>query len=231
MINIGTQYYRPPFPEQKYWEDDFKKMKDLRTVVEIMINKDLVRVSAWQYNIIGATGFVVPVFLLDTNIKSNAAIYRNLTGQLYRADPAYRLMQEIVLGRAGIKIVQALGFSGLKKYHMNEGHAAFAAIELFRQERIGSTRRRIERVKNRCVFTTHTPVAAGHDIFAKSLIKEYISDFPLTLPQLYDENKNINMTLIGMFFSNYVNGVAMKHKEVSLAMFPQYDINAIIKSK
>lgn len=205
----------------------FDNLKKLKPTVHIIINNEIVKLRAWRYDIIGNTGFVVPVFLLDTNIKSNSPTYAELTGQLYRAGDAYRLMQEIVLGRGGVKIIKTLGCTDIKKYHLNEGHATFAAIELLKNAKGNTLKQKTEEVKNKCVFTTHTPVEAGHDTFEKTLVKEYFDDFPFNIPQLIDKKRHVNMTLIGLHFSNYVNGVAIKHKEISLKMFPEYEINAI----
>lgn len=190
------------------------------TTVEIEGRK--VKVRAWLYRCRGVGGYIVPVFFLDTNIEGNADWDRQLTKYLYGGDNRYRLAQEIILGIGGVRILKDLGYTTIDKYHMNEGHAALGTLELYDQCND------VEKVRQQCVFTTHTPVAAGHDQFdlsmAKSMIGSILPEF--ILDDVTFENR-LNMTRLALFFSHYINGVAKKHGEVSRMMFPGYSIDSI----
>lgn len=205
---------------------DFSKLKKVKNEVSVRIGKDRVRVGAWQYLVKGRSGYLLPVYLLDTKVKGNKPRYLNLTGQLYNADKDYRLMQEIILGRAGVKMLKSLGYRDINKYHINEGHGSLAAIELFLNSNKKNKQDKIEEVQSKCVFTTHTPIHAGHDIFPLDFFKEYQLDFPYDLPKLISNNE-VNMTRIALYFSEYINGVALSHKDVSKKMFPDFPIHAI----
>lgn len=212
--------------EEQKVKYNFSKLKKLPNKVKVKIGKDDVVVGVWEYLIIGHGQYPVPVYLLDTNISSNAPKYRELTGQLYGVGKEYRLMQEIVLGRAGIKILKSLGHKYLRKFHINEGHGSLVAIELFLNSKEKSLADKIRDVRKKCVFTTHTPVEAGHDVFPLDFFLEYQKDFPYKLKGLVD-GQIVNMTKIGLFFSNFINGVAQSHQKVSHKMFPNYSIHAI----
>ena len=205
---------------------NISKLKKTNKSTFINIGQDKVRVRAWEYLITGRSGYVVPVYFLDTNLKENSIKYRGLTGRLYEADKEYRLLQEIILGRAGVKILKSLGHKEIKKFHMNEGHGSLVAVELFLNSKEKTITKKIKDVKSRCVFTTHTPVQAGHDVFPVELFKKYQTDFPYKLEGLV-KSDSVNMTHVGLFFSDYINGVALSHKEVSSKMFPDYPIYSI----
>lgn len=212
--------------EELTTEYDFSKLTKLKNKVEIKIGVDKVKVGAWQYIIKSNKDFTVPVYLLDTNIPGNKEIYRKLTGKLYMADKEYRLRQEIILGRAGVKMIKSLGYKNIKKFHINEGHGSLAAIELFNNSKNKNVKGKINEVREKCVFTTHTPIQAGHDVFPVDFFKRYQLDFPFQLPKLVFNNE-VNMTRVALFFSKYVNGVALSHKDVSSKMFPDYPIHSI----
>ena len=205
---------------------NLSKLKKLPNKVKIKIGKDEVSVGVWEYLIVGHGQYPVPVYLLDTNTSTNLPKYASLTGQLYGPGKDYRLMQEIVLGRAGVKILNSLGHKYLRKFHINEGHGSLAAVELFLNSKEKKSEDRIRDVRRKCVFTTHTPVDAGHDVFPLDFFLEYQKDFPYKLKNLVDK-KTVNMTKIGLFFSNFINGVALSHQKVSNKMFPEYPIHAI----
>lgn len=197
-------------------------LQELPSTTTVNIEGREVKVRAWLYQWRGVGGYIVPVFFLDTNIEGNSDYDRSITKYLYGGDNKYRLAQEIVLGIGGIRIIEALGYTTIDKYHMNEGHAALGTLELYDQSND------VEKVRQQCVFTTHTPVAAGHDQFdlnmAKSMIGGILPEF--ILGDVTFENK-LNMTRLALFFSHYVNGVAKKHGEVSRMMFPGYSIDSI----
>ena len=173
--------------------------------VSVSLEKRRVELQAWKYIVKGVRGYEVPVYFLDADLPENDAKDRELTGALYGGDPYYRLSQEVLLGIGGVRMLRALGHTELMRYHMNEGHAALLTMELLSEEaqRVGHTAIKgddIEKVRSKCVFTTHTPVPAGHEV---------------------------NMTYLALGLSNYVNGVAKLHGEVSRRMFPNVPIEAI----
>src|SRR5205085_3256732 len=141
-----------------------------RTSVEIEGRS--VAVRAWRYRVTGATGALVPVLLLDTDLEENEPSDRALTDHLYGGDARYRLCQEVVLGIGGVRMLRSLGMPRPARYHMNEGHSAFLGVELFGEEMATGVDRAeaLERTRQRCVFTTHTPVPAGHDRFPVDLV-------------------------------------------------------------
>ena len=193
-----------------------------------------VRVAAWRYQIQGVSGHVVPVYMLDTDLPENAEQDRRLTDSLYGGDDAYRLSQEIVLGIGGYSLLRELGFSNVGTYHMNEGHSALLALALIEaqlppQSRSTVTDEDIGIVRKRCVFTTHTPVPAGHDQFSRGLVESLLGNDRARLLEsagCYHDGA-LNMTYAALRCSHYINGVAMRHGEVSRGMFPGYPISAI----
>src|SRR5581483_777405 len=165
--------------------------------------------------------------LLDTNVSENGSEDRRITDHLYGGDERYRLMQEIVLGVGGVRLLRALGCSGLRTWHLNEGHAALAPLELLRAEDPNDGWD-FRAVRNRTVFTTHTPVAAGHDQFEWSLISRVLGN-PVSRDvfEMLGGRERLNMTQLALNLSHYVNGVALRHREVSSELFPRYEIHQI----
>ena len=197
-------------------------LTELPTKTAITLEDREVKIRIWYYPVEGINGYIIPVFFLDTNLEENSEYDRQITKHLYGGDQKYRLAQEMVLGIGGIRALQTLGYKTIDRFHMNEGHAALLTLELYRQ--YGN----IEKVRNQCVFTTHTPVAAGHDQFDISLVRPMLGDmFPETVYNEITFENRLNMTKVALFFSHYVNGVAKKHGEVSRQMFPGYSIDSI----
>src|SRR5437868_3427004 len=148
--------------------EEFLKQEPAR--VEVPLENRRVQLCAWRYDAKGVRGFDVPIYFLDADLPSNDERDRNLTGALYGGDPYYRLCQEVLLGIGGVRMLRALGYEDLCRYHMNEGHAALLTLELLGEEaqkagRVSIRGEDIEKVRRKCVFTTHTPVPAGHDRF------------------------------------------------------------------
>lgn len=200
--------------------------------VEIVLAGRRVRITAWVGMVTGVTGHVVPVYFLDTDLQGNGDWDRTLTDNLYGGDARYRLAQEAVLGIGGIRLLRALGYSGLNRYHMNEGHSALLTLELLEEwRRSGSGEIRpehIESVRKSCVFTTHTPVPAGHDQFDLGLVREMLGEAePYRQSELFCHEGLLNMTFLAMNLSHYINGVAKRHGEISRHMFAHYSIDSI----
>jgi starch phosphorylase len=199
---------------------NFLKLLPTKTIIKIEGRNVILR--AWLYQYKGINGYVIPVFFLDANVDENDSWDRNLTKYLYGGDNRYRLAQEIILGIGGVRMLNNLGYTTIDKYHMNEGHAALSTLELYKELN------NVEKVREQCVFTTHTPIAAGHDQFDISVAKHMIGDLlsESILEEIKFENR-LNMTRLALYFSHYINGVAKKHKEVSQQMFPGYSIESI----
>ena len=204
-------------------------LQPLPEIVPVEIERRLVHVRAWQYDLIGLSGYIVPLILLDTDVEGNTGYDRSLTDSLYSGDERYRLAQEIVLGIGGPRMLRALGYSGIQKFHMNEGHAALLVLDLLKNgNEMQGAEWDFEKVRDQCVFTTHTPVPAGHDQFEYGLVQHVLGEVvPFEILQMLGGPERLNMTLLGLNLSRYVNGVAMRHEEVSREMFPGYPIHHI----
>jgi starch phosphorylase len=201
--------------------------------VTISIEGREVRVRAWQFCFHGITGHVVPLLFLDTDLEENEPRDRVLTDHLYGGDEHYRLCQEAVLGFGGMAMLRALGHSGLRVFHMNEGHSALITLALL-EEQSGTrsaraiSEKEVEAVRRQCVFTTHTPVAAGHDRFPSELVHQVLGEArTAALSQMRVMNSELNMTELALRLSSFVNGVSMRHGEVSRDLFPGYNVGAI----
>ena len=204
-------------------------LRPLTESVQVEIEQRAVQVRAWEDCIIGSTGYVVPLILLDTDVEGNSEYDRALTDSLYGGDDKYRLAQEIVLGIAGVRMLNALGYTGIERFHMNEGHAALLALELLKRPSAAHAEGfGFDVVRNQCVFTTHTPVPAGNDQFEYDLVQRVLGNFvPYDALRMLAGQERLNMTLLALNLSHYENGVAKRHEEVSRAMFPGYPIQHI----
>jgi len=216
LTSSGKQIEHPdPWDPSEY-------MQLLPTEVKVQIQKRDVAVKPWLYTVKSQAGGVVSVYFLDTDVETNIPEDREITSFLYGGDERYRLKQEIVLGIGGARILDALGLN-VRKYHMNEGHSSLLALELLQKNGMD-----IEKVRKSCVFTTHTPIDAGHDKFSYDLVREVLGEsIPLDVLRKLGGQERLNMTLLALNLSNYHNGVAKRHQDSSKAMFPEYEIRAI----
>ncbi len=174
----------------------------------------------------------IRLYLLDTDVPENDAHFRVLTSYVYGGDITTRIGQEIVLGIGGVKLLRSLGIDA-SVYHMNEGHSAFLALELLREEMHDgkSFDEAVKKVRSRCVFTTHTPVPAGHDRFTSDVIHHALDkywapsgvgfDNLMTLGRVHpeDRNESFTMTVLAIKMSKHTNGVSELHGEVSREMW------------
>ena len=211
--------------------NDFCKPVDQRVAVEI--EGRTVHVGAWEFQVRGESGSVVSVYLLDTDLPENQPLDRTLTDMLYGGDDYYRLCQEVVLGLGGFRLLRALGYGHIRRFHMNEGHAALLVLALL-EEKLASRVHEdsvpadlIDAVREQCVFTTHTPVPAGHDQFPSDLAHRVLGDRRCGWLKACGHDHGLNMTQLALRGSRFVNGVAMKHGEVSQSLFPGYPIHSI----
>lgn len=206
----------------------------LDAMIAVPIEERRVWIRPWLYVHTCPHGHRIPILLLDTDLDQNAAGDRELTHSLYGGNEAYRLKQEIVLGIGGIRLLRALGFD-VHTHHLNEGHAALLTLDLLNRWQIPPEDRRagepaydIAEVRECCVFTTHTPVEAGHDRFPYDLFERVLPDFVdlSTLKRLAGDDR-LNMTRLALNLSGYINGVARRHAETTQHMFPGYRIHAV----
>ena len=209
-------------------------LEPLAPQVSLTLEGRSVQVQAWRYLLQGISGHTVPVLFLDTSPPENSTEDQALTDHLYGGDDRYRLRQEAVLGLGGVAMLRALGHDNLQVYHMNEGHSALLALALLeehaaRRSLRNATRDDIEAVRRRCVFTTHTPVPAGHDQFPMEMVRRVLGEDPCAAMERHEccRGANLNMTFLALYFSRYINGVSMRHEEVSQDMYPSYPINAV----
>jgi len=211
--------------------EDF--LKEMLPRASVTIEGRTVHLRAWRYEVKGVSGFKVPVFFLDSDLPENSEWDMTLTDFLYGGDQHYRLCQEVILGIGGIRMLRALGYDRIERFHMNEGHSSLLTLELLDEEAkkggSGITQNGIEVVRAKCIFTTHTPVPAGHDQFPMDLV-----DRVLGRRRIFQDMKDLfccegvlNMTYLALNLSHYINGVAKKHGEVSRLMFAGYSIDAI----
>ena len=200
----------------------------------VIIEGRTVHVAAWKYAVKGVRGHEVPVFLLDTNLPENDDFDRTLTDYLYGGDEHYRLCQEIVLGMGGAGMLGALGYADGAIYHLNEGHSALLTLKLLEMQLDGRQPFELQdadldAVRRRCVFTTHTPVPAGHDKFPLDMVRSVLGDKRVALLEGAGgvHEGMLNMTHLALHLTRFVNGVAMRHRDVSRSMFPDYPISSI----
>ena len=205
----------------------------LGAMVAVQIEGRQVWIRPWLYELSSPLGSRVPVIFLDTQVEQNDPRDRGITDRLYSGDETHRLKQEIVLGIGGERILRALGFT-IETFHLNEGHAALLAVSLLRryrrqhQDPSYPVLYDIDRVRQHCVFTTDTPVEAGHDRFAYDDVQRILGDF-IEVEELkrLGGSDRLNMTRLALNLSAYVNGVAQRHAETTRKLFPGYRIRDI----
>ncbi|OGQ09899.1 MAG: alpha-glucan phosphorylase, partial [Deltaproteobacteria bacterium RBG_19FT_COMBO_46_12] len=212
--------------------EDF--LKEMLPKTSVMIEGRTVQLRSWKYEVKGIGGFKVPVYFLDADLPENSEWDRKLTDFLYGGDQHYRLCQEIILGIGGIRILRVLGYDHIERVHMNEGHSSLLTLELLDEEakragRKSITRDDIEAVREKCIFTTHTPVPAGHDQFPLDLVNRVLEhrEVIFEMRDTFCCEGILNMTYLALNLSRYINGVAKKHGEVSRLMFAGYTVDAI----
>ncbi len=207
--------------------DPGSELEELAIEPEATVGGRRVHLRVWQRRVEGSTGRHVPVYFLDADVEGNDPGDRTLTDSLYGGGATYRLSQEILLGMGGVAVLRALGYRDLSVFHMNEGHSALLTVALAEEDAEGA--HPLPSGRRDCVFTTHTPVPAGHDRFPIGLVRELLGAQRAELLQASGvvQGDELNMTTLAMHSSRYVNGVALRHSEVSRAMFPGRDIRAI----
>jgi starch phosphorylase len=210
---------------QTFYRSNWQKLDQLQklsTRVEMEIGGMPVLIGCWRYDIVGFDGFVVPVYLLDTNFLENPPWIRDFTINLYRSGGDIRICQELLLGIGGIKMLRALGYDNIKNYHLNEGHCAFVPVGLLPENNY-----RDDAVRQKCVFTTHTPVPEGHDRFDYDKVWHYGRKYlPWHIKKLAGDDC-LSMTHLAMNLSREIFAVSKKHQETSGKLFPGYKFDYI----
>ena len=231
-------------------------LMELPQRVSVLIENRTVHLRAWQVEVPGLSGFTVPVVFLDADLPENSEWDRTLTHYLYGGDTYYRLCQEVILGIGGVRMLRALGYHHLLRFHMNEGHASLLTLELLDEDAKRAGRTSIDcddiaAVKARCIFTTHTPVPAGHDQYPMDLVgrvlghqqgflnmrdmfcAEVVSHAlqrelgSYDVDDIFRKEYTLNLTYLALNLSHFINGVAKRHAEVSRLMFAKYEIDDI----
>ena len=190
--------------------------------IAIPLRNRAIKLKVWVFNHIGITNHTVPIYFLDSDHPENLEDDKNITFRLYGGGMEHRLLQEAVLGFGGCAALEALGYNDISTYHMNEGHAAFVTLAL--RKKFNND---VEKVRRHCVFTTHTPVSAGHDKFPTELARTTLGDL---IPDDLDKsiiNGELNMSLLALNYSRKANGVSKLHRVVSQKMFPAFHIGSI----
>ena len=245
LVAIGL-FYRFGYFRQRLSRDDWQEEEyrenhtdelALRSVddeqgdpllIQVVIRGRTVSARVWRADV-GR----VQLYLLDTNVAENNEVDRLVTGHLYGGDRETRLVQEMMLGLGGVRLLQTLGVDA-SVFHLNEGHSAFLTLELARQviekDRVTFSEA-MKRVRDVCVFTTHTPVAAGHDVFDASLVEKGFGDWPqralgLSAEEFFrlgrvdgEQAESFGLTPLALRMCRSTNGVSRKHGEVSRALW------------
>jgi len=230
-----TLLYREGYYKQRIDEDGIQSetyprfdphplLEKLNVKFTLRLRSRDVWVQAYKFNYEGQNGQIIPIYFLDTDVEENYDDDRILSLRLYSGDKDHRILQEAILGFGGTKLLDELGYTDIKTYHMNEGHCSFLVLNLL--EKFNGD---VEKVKNRCHFTTHTPVPAGHDHFAESRVKKLLRGLlpeTLKLPSLV-QNGRLHMTELGLYYSRSANGVSQLHGDVAQEQFPWAKIGYI----
>ena len=208
-------------------------LKELPQRIGVSVEGRKIQVRAWQYNITSKEGYSIPVYLLDTDLPENSTWDRTLTDFLYGGDQYYRFCQEIVLGIGGVRMLRALGYDQIRRFHMNEGHASLLTLELLDEAALKVNKKQftheeVEVVRKQCIFTTHTPVIAGHDKFPLDMVEKVLQRKEIfDMKEVFCCEGILNTTYIALNLSHYINGVAKRHGEISRLMFAKYSIDSI----
>jgi glycogen phosphorylase len=224
--NWQTEYYTLLNP-QNLPVEPVLDAKGQRLVSSVRIGTSDVHFQVWRVNV-GRC----PVYLLDANRPENEPHQRDLTLRVYGGDSSTRIMQEVLLGVGGVRLLRLLGIQP-STFHMNEGHAAFLTLELMR-EKIADGRlheQAMKETRSQCIFTTHTPVEAGHDRFSAELMSyaagQFATQLKLTQEQIMDlgrvkagdTHEPFCMTVLALKLSRAANGVSELHGAVSREMW------------
>jgi len=208
-------------PDEMSWDpNSYPGLVPLSPQVDITLSGQKLNLKLWKYYVYSNDKKrVVPLILLDADVAENPDYFKELTFQLYRSTNNWiKIAQRMILGMGGVKALEALGYS-INKYHLNEGHAAFAFVEKAKKEDP-------EKIKSMFAYTCHTPVEAGHDRFNLQELEAALGPEGSEIVKRYGldlHNPSLaNLTLLAMSTSAHANAVAKKHGEVTRLQFPQF---------
>ncbi len=211
-------------PGQFDWDPaTYPGLVKLSTEIDLAIGAEPVAFHLWKYYVPSFDKtHVVPLVLLDSNHPANPGWAQTLTNQLYESSSAWwKIVQRKILGMGGMRAIATLGYA-IDLFHLNEGHAALAFVELAKGKRPDE----IAALTERFAYTCHTPVEAGHDRLPTGELATVLSPEELALARRFgedDQPDRINLTLLAMNASKHVNAVAKKHEEVTKIQFPRYE--------
>ena len=243
LIGVGFMYPQGYFHQrisnEGWQQENYERLKWTDAPIDTAITRDgkpaLTAVPLGDRTVLAAVWRVrvgrVRLFLIDTDLEENAPWDRELSARLYGGDRETRIQQEIILGIGGVRLLRALGIEPAV-WHLNEGHAAFVALQRIRElvERGSSFDTALDDVRRTTVFTTHTPVPAGHDVFPFQLVEKHLASCWGEIGQYrqrflalgeYDNGNGpqFNMTALAMRTAAHVNGVSALHGEVTRSMW------------
>jgi glycogen phosphorylase len=219
------------------------ELEELPVRIAVVVAGRRIVVRVWRAMVEGVGGHRVPVHLLDTDVDENAPEDRRITDRLYTSEPFDRLRQETVLGLGGPLVLDTLGHRAISVHHLNEGHGSLVPVALLARRLAGfdpasalsgglvaAGEADLEAVRRLCVFTTHTPVPAGHDRFpqevAEAVLGKPVVDALRSFGCLEGDG-TLNMTVLGMRCAGFVNGVSLRHRDVTREMFPEEHVEAV----
>ena len=204
--------------------DPEPKLKQLPDKFILRLRERDVWIAAYEYSYKGQDGQTISIYFLDTDLEENFHDDRIISLRLYSGDKDHRILQEAILGFGGIRLLEILGYKNIETYHMNEGHCSFLTLALL--EKFNGDE---NKVRSMCHFTTHTPIAAGHDHFAIDRCRKLLCGLlpeNLKLPS-WVQNSRLHMTELGLYFSRSANGVSKLHGKVAQNQFPDFSIDYI----
>ena len=218
-------YKHGQVPEELKWDPyTYPGLIPLKNIITIETKEGSLHLKLWKYYVYSYDKKnACPIILLDSNLQENDERFRNLTDQLYRSDNArWKIFQRAILGIGGMKALEELRYQ-IRRYHLNEGHAAFALLEKYVNL---NDKNKIEECKKNFVYTCHTPVAAGHDRFKIQDVQSILNGEYSSAAEMFGKENpssdEINLTFMALNNCPKVNAVSKKHSEVMRLQFPKF---------
>ncbi len=220
VVGVSLFYHQSEDEGKRFKAEQFLNKNDQTVEVEIEGRK--VKIVIWELDLKGKSEKIIPIIFLSSNHPDNKEWDRDLTKYLYAADRYTRLGQEIILGIAGVRALEALGYTNINTFHMNEGHSSLLTLELLKKHSYDA-----KKVKELCTFTTHTPVPAGHDHFEYGLAYSTMNKaIPMDIKE-HATYQDLSTTDLALNLSRVSNSVSAKHREVCEEMFPRHDFKNV----
>jgi starch phosphorylase len=214
VVGVSLMYHQNDNPQEIFPTEKF--MKKRTETITVRIEEREVLIGAYEYTVKTKYGTPIPIFFLTAYDPKNKPWDRDLTKYLYASDEYTRIGQEAILGIGGVRMLREMGYD-IDIFHMNEGHSAFLTLELLKENEYSD-----EKVQQKCTFTTHTPIPAGHDYFEYPCVGKILGNMLPWHIRNIATNDHLSMTHLAMNLSKCSNSVAKKHREVCREMFPGY---------